>query len=79
MRLSAPDALRLRNSLAKAVNDGGEFRTAAQWHHYEFGDYTQGQVKRQLEVLVRAKRITANRYRPGFPGVYYGPKVEAHQ
>jgi len=70
-RLTALEANRLRDKLCNAVNSYPKvFQTAKQWHESGFQQHTQGQVKRQLEILVRSGRIKVNRI---YPGVYYGP------
>ena len=70
-RLTRDEVEELREALAVAIARPPEvFQSASEWQRSGFERYSTAQVKRQLEVLVRAGKAKANR---NMYAVYYGP------
>lgn len=69
-RLTQAEAEELRGMLLKLTNEKVGFQSAREWQRCGLSEYTVAQVKRQLEVLVRAKKIDSGCGYPGQPAVY---------
>lgn len=69
-RLTGAKAEQLRDALLERIAQWPkDFQTAREWQESGFVEYSVAQVKRNLEILVRAKKVQANR---NGSAVYYG-------